>query len=101
MPAAIRKAIADEIDKCASWTIDTLRIHLLSHISSLASVADERFNAQDRSMISLQAKIDLLSSRLDRFEGSGSGLCAGWGYLVGGIGVVALIVSTIMIFVKH
>jgi hypothetical protein len=46
-------------------------------------------------------RINALSSRQDRQEGSGSGLRAGWGFLVGGIGAVAVIVTVIVEIVGH
>jgi hypothetical protein len=42
---------------------------------------------------SISEKLDALSSRLDRSEGSGYGKNALWGYLIGAIGAVAAIVS--------
>jgi hypothetical protein len=53
--------------------------------------ADARLN-------SLSAQLGELRARLDRGEGKGSGLAAGWGYLVGGLGLVAAVVSLVMRF---
>ena len=39
-------------------------------------------------------KVDMLISRMDRNEGRGSGLNSGWGYLVGGVGLIVLIITT-------
>jgi len=40
-------------------------------------------------------KIDDLSTKIDKAEGRGSGLSAGWGYLVGALGVAAAIYATL------
>jgi Flp pilus assembly protein TadB len=52
--------------------------------------ADSRINA-------LSETLKELASRIDRQEGRGSGLNAGWGYLVGAVGLVAAIIA---IFLK-
>lgn len=146
MPAAIKKAIHGEKDEGADWTINTLRIHLLTIIESLAEVTNERFTAQkeavDRALVEtnhrfesvnefrgqltdnaatfvtrneaqlqyneLSKRIDSnsdktnqVSSRLDRIEGSGSGLKQGWGYLVGGIGALAVIITAVIELINH
>ena len=41
-------------------------------------------------------KIDDLKSRMDKVEGHSKGLGDGWGWLVGGIGVVAVIVDLVL-----
>jgi hypothetical protein len=46
-------------------------------------------------------KIDDLKSRMDKGEGRAKGLGDGWGYLVGGIGVVWGIVATVELVTKH
>ncbi len=43
-------------------------------------------------------KIALIFGRIDRAEGTGKGLNAGWMFLVGGIGIIASISSVIAIF---
>lgn len=45
---------------------------------------------------SISEKVDALQARIDRTEGRGGGLQAGWGYLVGAMGLIATIV---MLFV--
>jgi hypothetical protein len=49
----------------------------------------------------LAARIDACSSRLDKIEGRGGGLNAGWGYLIGAVGVAAAIISTVVAVVRH
>lgn len=39
------------------------------------------------------SEFSLLKERLDRSEGKGTGLHAGWGYLIGAIGVVAALIA--------
>jgi hypothetical protein len=41
----------------------------------------------------LQEKIDSLQTRIDRGEGRGSGLQAGWGYLIGGVGLFLTVLT--------
>ena len=135
MPAAIKRAVEAEKAQSGEWTIDTLRIHLLTLIEALADVTAERFTAQKESVeraaagmdkrleainefrgqLSDQAatfvtrnelnalidRINMMSSRQDRQEGSGSGLRAGWGFLVGGIGTAAVIVTLIVELMGH
>ncbi len=40
-------------------------------------------------------KIDLLDKRLDRNEGRGAGLSAGWGYLIGAIGLISAVIAIV------
>lgn len=55
--------------------------------------SDTRFNAQE-DKISIQAKtIEALSTRITAMESKGRGANAMWGYVLGGIGLVALLVS--------
>jgi hypothetical protein len=42
--------------------------------------------------------IATLQGRLDKIEGRGSGLNAGWGYLVGAIGLAAIVIEAIRAF---
>jgi len=42
----------------------------------------------------INQKVDMLISRMDRNEGRGSGLNSGWGYLIGGVGLIVLIITT-------
>lgn len=75
------------------------------------SESDLRFTAVDErlteSMRTRQAQIDAVNARVNElFEiireqrGRGAGLHSGWGYLVGGLGVVAAIVTMIVLLVK-
>jgi hypothetical protein len=57
------------------------------------SEADARFNAAAE-------KTADLSTRLERIEGAGAGRKSDWGYLVGGISVVLLIVTFVMSFLR-
>lgn len=38
-------------------------------------------------------KIDQLQARMDRNEGRGGGFAAGWGYLVGAVGLIAVLIA--------
>jgi hypothetical protein len=48
----------------------------------------------------LNAKIADLTARIGAMESRGAGIQSGWGYLVGGISLVALVVGAIMLFVR-
>ena len=53
---------------------------------------------------SMNEKIVDMSSRMDRSEGRGSGLSAGWGYLVAGLGLLLTVISVgvaILVFVMR
>jgi hypothetical protein len=41
-------------------------------------------------------KIDALQARLDRNEGRSGGLSAGWGYLIGAIGLIGALVAIVL-----
>jgi hypothetical protein len=47
----------------------------------------------------LVGRVQTCESRLDRQEGRGSGLNAGWGYLVAGISLLVAIISVILVVV--
>jgi hypothetical protein len=53
--------------------------------------ADSRISA-------LTEQIKELASRIDRQEGRGSGLNAGWGYLIGAVGLIAGLIALAMKF---
>jgi PBP1b-binding outer membrane lipoprotein LpoB len=55
-------------------------------------------NEWDAKNIALHDKIDVLTNRLNLMEGSGSGKHAFWGYIVGGLGVLSLIVTLVHTF---
>lgn len=57
------------------------------------SEADQRFDA-------MAEKIGTLQQRLDKAEGTGGGLRAGWGYLIGGVGLFSTIVGLLLFSVK-
>lgn len=46
----------------------------------------------------LEDKIDALTDRMNRNDGKGAGIAAGWGYLAGAIGLVATIIGVILAF---
>jgi len=46
----------------------------------------------------VEEKVTGLSSRIDRGEGRGSGLSAGWGYLVGGALLLIAVITLVMKF---
>lgn len=48
----------------------------------------------------LQERIDLVAARIDKMEGSGIGKHALWGYFVGAIGVIIMIISVIVMVLK-
>lgn len=48
----------------------------------------------------LNAKIDDITARLNRSEGRGGGLQAGWGYLVGAIVVVNIVIGIVLTLLR-
>lgn len=50
------------------------------------------------SLASLDERLTGLLSRLDRIEGKSTGLNAGWGYLIGGVGLLATTISLLTFF---
>ena len=48
----------------------------------------------------LEKVVNELKARLDRSEGRGSGLNAGWVYLVGALGLAATIVSVVFLLLR-
>jgi len=50
-------------------------------------------NEADRAMSAMNDKLAMLSSRMDKAEGAGGGLKAGWGYLIGAVGLAGAVVS--------
>jgi len=50
---------------------------------------------------SFAARIDAVEKAIDRQQGRGAGLQAGWGYLVAGIGVIVLIVNFVFFIVAR
>lgn len=61
-------------------------------LSDQASMLMPRAEAENR-LTTLSERVAALSSRIDRGEGKGSGLSAGWGYLVGAVGLLGSILS--------
>lgn len=47
------------------------------------------------SRFAMRSDLDALKERIDRSEGKGSGLHVMWGYVVGGIGLVAAVVAAV------
>lgn len=64
---------------------------------ALIKAAAEKSEAGSRSN---SEKIDALQARMDRNEGRGGGLNSGWGYLVGGIGLIATLIAIFMVIRK-
>lgn len=69
-----------------------------------ASLADQarllmpRLEADSR-ISALAEQIRNLESRIDRQEGRGSGLNAGWGYLIGAVGLIAGLIGIVLRFI--
>ena len=118
-------------ERPSGWTVDTLRILMLTCINYEARLAEERdkryeqrFQAQESATTYMRQvtnefrgqladqqstfitrtealaraqsnaeKIDSLATRIDRNEGRSSGLGAGWGYLVGAVGLVGGLIA--------
>lgn len=67
-----------------------------------ATLADQaRLLASRIEVESLEKRIQDLTDRLNRIEGRGAGLSAGWGYIVGAGGLLAGIVGVIAFFVTR
>lgn len=64
-----------------------------------SAMADKDRNFYTRvEAVQLNEKIAALSSRMDRNDGKGVGLGAGWGYLVGAAGLLSAIVALFFAF---
>lgn len=66
-----------------------------------SALSDQQRNLMPRTevaavMQAMQDKIDGLTHRLDRGDGRGSGLQAGWGYLIGAVGLAGVIISIVI-----
>lgn len=61
-------------------------------LSDQASMLMPRAEAENR-LTTLSERVAALSSRIDRGEGKGSGLSAGWGYLIGAVGLLGSMLS--------
>ena len=59
-----------------------------------------RSEAEQR-MLSNSEKTDAIGIRLERMEGRGAGLNAGWAILTGAVGLVGVITAVIMAFFRH
>lgn len=101
------KSSIDSVSQTLSVAVDTV----YKNVSEAKDANEKRFasvnefRAQQTELITkfpltdtvnakldaVQEKINSLSSRLDRNEAKGQGLNAGWGYLVGFIGIVIMI----------
>lgn len=61
------------------------RLHLLNELRAGVATTND--------LDGLERRVNDLKERLDRAEGKGAGLQAGWGYMVAGIGLVVLLVN--------
>ena len=52
-------------------------------------------------LASTTTQINDLKSRLDKGEGRSTGLGDGWGYLVGGLGVIVGVLGVVELFLRH
>jgi hypothetical protein len=50
------------------------------------------------SMVAMNERLSEIKARLDKQEGRGLGLNAGWGYLIGGITIVSIVIGLILRF---
>lgn len=118
--------MSGETEKQVSgWTVDTLKEYVEQRFISqekavgIANEASEkRFDAvnefrgqlgdQVRTFLpraeydarheTLENRVSELTDRINRSEGKSSGLSAGWGYLIGAVGLATAIVSIILAF---
>ncbi len=75
------------------------RLQALNELRSVVTDQQGTFvtrNAWELLNTATSEKLSALSSRLDKTEGRGTGLNAGWGYLVGAIGIVAIVIEVIL-----
>lgn len=104
----------------SEWTVDTLREHIMGllaekdkqiaialtsaekAVTKAEAATEKRFDSVNefRKTLSDQAssfvtrvEYDTLKERIDRSEGKSLGLSAGWGYLVGIVGIVIAVAA--------
>jgi hypothetical protein len=58
-------------------------------------------NEAEQRMLSNSEKVDSLAIRLERIEGRGQGLNAGWAILTGAVGLVGVAVAIMMAFFRR
>lgn len=68
-------------------------------LSDQASKLMPRLEADAR-LLAIEMRMQELNSRIDRSEGRGSGLSSGWGYLIGGIGLLGSILAIFLALSK-
>jgi hypothetical protein len=75
--------------------VNEFRAALSDQTSSLMprAEAESRFHA-------IESKIDALASRMDRNEGRGSGLGAGWSYLIGAVGLIGSLIAIVLVLMN-
>lgn len=59
-----------------------------------------RIEAETR-FVSISEKLDALSSRIDKSEGSGQGLSKGWGILLGAVGLLGTLAGIVMLLLSR
>lgn len=68
-----------------------------AEVAALVNAINEKSDAR---FLANSDKISALDQRMNRSEGRGAGLHAGWGYLAGFIGLAATIISIVMVLLK-
>lgn len=74
-------------------SVNEFRQQLSDQTNTFLSRAE--YNASHKA---LEDKMDALTDRFNKTEGRSGGLQAGWGYLIGAVGLAATIISVILAF---
>jgi hypothetical protein len=78
-------------------------------VTKAETAADKRFELLNELRMGVATKSDYeaqeklitsISSRLDKQEGKSTGLTSGWGYLIGAIGLISVVVSLFITLTK-
>lgn len=102
-----RKEHLKELRAADQRAVDAALVAQEKAIIKAENAAERRFEllnelrggvATKEQVEALDKVVDGITSRLDRIEGKSTGLNAGWGYLVGGLGAIATIIGVILAF---
>jgi len=114
-------------EQASEWTVSTLKEHYDQRLRDIDKALQAALAAAERAstktelagekrfellnelrsgvatleqLKALEKLFDELKERLDRSEGRGSGLNAGWLYLLGGLTAISIVVSLVSVFIR-
>lgn len=91
----------------SGWTVDTMRALLDARLDAIERAHADHLRWSEAQVLQMQRQIadltqrteqrtDALEARVDIAAGRDNGIAAGWGYLVGIIGVASSIVAVVL-----